>query len=316
MRHLIEIPASDIEAAGIALEMALPSAWITTQCVDAEAEASTDGKLSARLSRSGRADIVVRGVVTASVAVPCARCLKPTPFDVRGELSLMLKPNAALLKPKATEAPGRTSKAAARAARREEPRAAKAEKSVPGEKSKAPRMPEYEFSSEEAEHDDYDGEAIVLDPFVREAILLELPNFPLCSESCEGISPGLAASRAQALSAMGSASVSGALPKKANPFEALKHLARDLPPGPVGRDEVGTGSDREGALGEAGSANGVDDSSRNHRLSRASGSKTSGGKKVRGETKIASSHSSPVRKASAKKSPSRGKASPKKATKH
>jgi uncharacterized protein len=30
---------------------------------------------------------------------------------------------------------------------------------------------------------------VVLDRFVREAILLESPIFPLCSEACEGIRP-------------------------------------------------------------------------------------------------------------------------------
>ncbi len=46
---------------------------------------------------------------------------------------------------------------------------------------------EYEFTSGEADVDTYDGETVVLDGFVREAILLEVPNFPLCSEGCPGI---------------------------------------------------------------------------------------------------------------------------------
>jgi hypothetical protein len=54
---------------------------------------------------------------------------------------------------------------------------------------KAAREAEYEFSSEEAEVDTYDGETVVLDEFIREALLLELPNFPLCSEACPGIRP-------------------------------------------------------------------------------------------------------------------------------
>jgi uncharacterized protein len=52
--------------------------------------------------------------------------------------------------------------------------------------------PEYEFSSDEADEDTYDGETVVLDPFIREAILLEVPNFPLCSEACPGIRPAAA----------------------------------------------------------------------------------------------------------------------------
>ena len=61
-----------------------------------------------------------------------------------------------------------------------------------GSASKAARKakdPEYEFAPEEAEHDTYDGETVVLDDFIREALLLELPNFPLCSEACPGIRP-------------------------------------------------------------------------------------------------------------------------------
>jgi uncharacterized protein len=34
---------------------------------------------------------------------------------------------------------------------------------------------------------------VILDGFIREALLLELPNFPLCSETCPGIRPHPAA---------------------------------------------------------------------------------------------------------------------------
>jgi uncharacterized protein len=61
------------------------------------------------------------------------------------------------------------------------------------DKGKAAEL-EYEFSAEEADTDVYDGETVVLDSFVREAILLEIPNFPLCSEDCPGIRPAAAES--------------------------------------------------------------------------------------------------------------------------
>ena len=64
---------------------------------------------------------------------------------------------------------------------------------LPSDRRGAIRVPEklqeFEFTSEEADHDLYDGESILLDEFVREALLLEMPNFPLCSEDCAGISP-------------------------------------------------------------------------------------------------------------------------------
>src|SRR5690606_3988104 len=47
---------------------------------------------------------------------------------------------------------------------------------------------EYELSAGEADLDVYDGETVVLDNFVREAILLEVPAFPLCDEACPGLS--------------------------------------------------------------------------------------------------------------------------------
>jgi uncharacterized protein len=59
---------------------------------------------------------------------------------------------------------------------------------------------EYEFSAAEAGLDVYDGETVVLDPFVREAILLELPQFPLCSEACVGIPPGPSSATGPAVS--------------------------------------------------------------------------------------------------------------------
>lgn len=350
MRFLIEIPAADVENAGLAIDMALPAAWITAQTEDAEAYASTDGRVVARLSRTGRADIVVRGNVTATVDVPCARCLKPTTIDVEGELALLLKPNPALVKTKAaiagalragkigtpkdeapkaakaaTEAkPGKKAKAAGKegsgapasspsgeeAPVRHKSRArAAAERAqadaAPSDRGserggKAARIAEYEFSAEEAEHDEYDGDTIVLDGFVREAILLELPNFPLCSETCAGISPRLSVPWGDAPS--GSGASTGA-PIRANPFEALKHLAGGLPKGP----ELGAGASENGAG--------------SHFAFERAGS-SDGNAKKRGEPKLASTHSVPIRKgASKKKSAAKGSSTngpkkPAKPTKH
>lgn len=302
MRHLIEITASDVEAAGLAVDAVLPAAWITSQAEDAEAQAEVDGHVKARLSRTGRADIVVRGTVTATVSVPCARCLKLTPVEVRGELALLLKPNPALSKAaqakaaktlhdKAATSKASTSKTSGASGKGASAEAAKAGPQRPrrdaphptkSDKGKGARVAEYEFSSEEAEHDEYDGETIVLDDFVREAILLELPNFPLCSETCTGISPRLPVPRRDAFG--GSGVASAAAPVRANPFEALKHLSGGLPKGPE-IDETPTkhpGDAREGDGERVGPAD-------------------VGAMKARGEAKIASTHSAPARKSPSKK---------------
>ncbi|MGK3983429.1 DUF177 domain-containing protein [Sorangium sp. So ce136] len=170
------VSANDIDISGLSLDVSVPTDWLNAELADADVTGRAPGHLSARLSRTGN-EIVVRGRVKAPVATPCARCLSPTPLDIDAELSLLLRPA-----PKAeTHGPGH------RHRRDDGGRngAAKAEPKV--------KEAEYEFSAEEADVDTYDGETVVLDPFIREAILLEMPNFPLCSEACPGIGP--AASR-------------------------------------------------------------------------------------------------------------------------
>ncbi|MBW2380700.1 MAG: DUF177 domain-containing protein, partial [Deltaproteobacteria bacterium] len=46
---------------------------------------------------------------------------------------------------------------------------------------------EIDVRLDEINRDYYGGSQVVLDPMVREVLLLEAPMKPLCSESCEGI---------------------------------------------------------------------------------------------------------------------------------
>ena len=225
---LISITAADIDVAGLSLQRALPEEWLREELADADATPRGPGRVNARLSRSGASDVLVRGEVAASLSVPCARCLEPAQVEVVGELSLLLKPGALplprqllLADSSAQEASSggeatRKSPKSARRAKAEAPegrgrgsegsaattgttRAGRSDKGGPRDRAEASRPaasrkePEYEFSAEEADYDVYDGEAVVLDPFVREALLLDLPNFPLCSEACPGIAPRLEA---------------------------------------------------------------------------------------------------------------------------
>jgi uncharacterized protein len=164
---LLEFPATDIDIAGLPVDAELPRHWLDEELRDTEVCSAAPGHITARLSRTGD-DIVVRGQVNAAVSLPCARCLEPTQVAVTAELSLLLKMVAV-----PHHHAGRSSV--------EKPSAAnRAEES------------EYEFAAGEADVDTYDGETVVLDPFVREAILLEVPNFPLCSDDCPGIGPAAA----------------------------------------------------------------------------------------------------------------------------
>jgi uncharacterized protein len=178
MPPLLSVTAADIDSAGTTVERELPPDWLVAELADADAAAREPGHVTARLSRSGPDEIVVRGKATAKLTLPCARCLDPAPIDVEGELSLLLSPAPTA---DARHHGKKPHAAATKAANGADPARAKAFKAKPKEEE------EYEFSAEEAEHDTYDGEVVVLDGFVREALLLELPNFPLCSETCPGI---------------------------------------------------------------------------------------------------------------------------------
>ena len=165
---LLSVSAHDIDAAGTAVDADLPTDWLDRELGVPDLAIVAPGHVNARLSRSG-ADVVVRGRVRAELTTPCARCLEPAPVHVDAELALVLEPHRAH--------DGKKPNGDAR----------------PSAKGSGPKEPEYEFHGEEADVDTYDGETVILDPFIREAILLEIPNFPLCSEACPGIRPAASA---------------------------------------------------------------------------------------------------------------------------
>ncbi|MBL9025292.1 MAG: DUF177 domain-containing protein [Myxococcales bacterium] len=224
MLPLLVVAANDIDASGLRLDVELPVAWLKDRAAEAEGTATEPGRFEGRLSRSGRADIVVRGRVKATFELPCARCLKAVLVPIDTEIGLLLKPRAAHEPPKANAKP-------AAAPSTGDTQAKKAKR------RKAPE-PEYEFTSEEADEDTYDGEKVVLDSFVREALLLEVPSFPLCSEACTGIeepaSEGLPGLRNPASPVPVPAESRGGTTRP-NPFEALRHLLDDGGAEPVRR---------------------------------------------------------------------------------
>lgn len=199
---LLAVTANDIDTAGHSVDADLPTEWLDRELADAEVRAAAPGHVAARLSRSGN-DIVVRGRVKAELSAPCARCLEPVRTPIDTEISLLLQPA-----PAAKPAHGHATHGA---------RSAGGEGSAKGRGGGSAKEPEYEFSSDEAEIDTYDGETVVLDEFVREALLLELPNFPLCSEACAGIRPRAGAPREHA-----SANDAKPLDPRLQPLHALK----------------------------------------------------------------------------------------------
>ena len=178
---LFTIPANDIDTAGYPVDADLPIDWLATELAEGDLTAKEPGHFTGRLSRTGIGtgspdEIVLRGRVRAELTTPCARCMDPSAVSVNAQMTLLLR-----AAPAAKTAPKGTRK------RAHDPEHENGNGKAPAKAKAKAEEEEYEFTSEEADFDVYDGETIVLDPFIREAILLEVPNFPLCSDACPGI---------------------------------------------------------------------------------------------------------------------------------
>ncbi len=116
--------------------------------------------VEARLEKLGRR-VRVEGGVTAGLTGACKRCLAPLSVDVPVEFDLTLVP--------ADERGGDEDLA----------------EIEPGDRGSKGGS----FSADDAEEETYTGKVIDLDPIVREQILLELPEYPVCDEQCKGLCP-------------------------------------------------------------------------------------------------------------------------------
>jgi uncharacterized protein len=102
--------------------------------------------------------------------MPCARTLEPVGVNLDAEILL-------LLTPRATPAP-----AAAKTGKK--PRAPRTDRwrSTAPEEAAAADPSAEQLSAEQAARDEYEGETVELDSFIREHLLLELPLFPVRSD--------------------------------------------------------------------------------------------------------------------------------------
>lgn len=148
--------------------------WLRHALAETEALPTASGELVLELTRSGR-NVVVRGQARVQVTMPCSRTLDPVVLALAPEIFLMLSQE---LEPEAPR--GRR---AGRGRRAERPAKGPRRKGSGG--AREPRggwAADPTLSDDEAARDTFLGEQIVLDPFVREFLLLELPMFPLRSD--------------------------------------------------------------------------------------------------------------------------------------
>lgn len=161
------LAAADLEYGDREIDEDIPLEWLATAFEGTEATADGPGRLEVTVSKSGK-DVMVRGSARVSVTLPCARTLDPARYDIAPDIFLMLSPGKSAQPTKHRkheEKPGSKAAAARGAA-------------APNPKKKK-REEEPELSEDDAAQDTYDGETVVLDEFVRQFLVLELPMFPL-----------------------------------------------------------------------------------------------------------------------------------------
>jgi DUF177 domain-containing protein len=171
-RGAFVVPIHDLDVEGREVSFPITAAWLRGALEACEMQpAGPEGRLEAHLTKTGN-EVLVQAQVDVVLTIACARCLQPVQLRPAIELALLLYPASSVASPRrrpsrAAEPPSAHRPAASRAAE-------------PGDG---------DISGEEADLDTYEGDEVVLDRFVREAVLLESPIFPLCSEACEGIRP-------------------------------------------------------------------------------------------------------------------------------
>ena len=137
----------DLEESGTDWNFAIRTDWLASALADTELKAGTEDGRLTVHAQPSGTDVLVQGHIDAQVAATCARCLADVPIGADLALTTLYSPEH--MRPKDSD--------------------------------------EIDVRLDEVNRDYYSGSQVVLDPMVRELLLLDAPMKPLCSESCEGI---------------------------------------------------------------------------------------------------------------------------------
>jgi uncharacterized protein len=165
------VALADLERGPKRVLFRMPLEWLKHAFAETEATPTGEGELDVELTRTGR-DVMVRGRAQAAVSMTDARTLEPFPIELAAEIFLLL-----------SQAPDPEAHRGRRRRAGEEPRRGRAQAKPPARDPKRGGWEETpELEQNEAARDTFIGEQIVLDSFVREFLLLELPMVPLRSD--------------------------------------------------------------------------------------------------------------------------------------
>ncbi len=171
------VPLGELEDEDQTLDVPVTVEWLAQALEGTEARTRGEpGRLEVTLSKAGQ-DVMVRGEVEVPIEMDCSRSLEAFPIDLKAEVFLMLSPAA----PPSRRA--RAPKITPGVATAEPTPSVGRSSKKPGKPGRSGRRGQedegLELSAEDAAQDLYSGDEVVLDPFIREFILLELPLFPL-----------------------------------------------------------------------------------------------------------------------------------------
>lgn len=142
----------------------LTTEWLAQALKQSEAAPHTPGVAELEVSKNGR-DVMVRGRARVTVTMACSRSLEPMQVDLEPEVFLLLS--------RADEPDDRRRRPRGRVEHR---------RSKEREQAGPSWVDDPVLTDEDAARDVFRGETIVLDPFLREFLLLELPMNPVRSD--------------------------------------------------------------------------------------------------------------------------------------
>lgn len=172
------VKLGDLEHGPRKVTFALTEGWLRRALEGTEAlPTGKPGSVTLELTKSGR-DVLVRGTAEASVTVPCVVTLDPLPFDLKPEIFLMLEQVSAAPRPKKGGLRGSGPENPPGSGKNQGEKPARSPKRAKKHKD----ADDLELTPEDAAKDTFSGEDIVLDDFVREFILLEIPPYPRRSD--------------------------------------------------------------------------------------------------------------------------------------
>lgn len=160
-----------------------------------EAPGDDGGTAELDLDSDGKS-VFVQGTIAGQVTVACSRCVKPAPIRFEEEVRVTYLPASQL--PDEDEAETAQDDARARKGGAGKGDAAKgekagAERAGKGDKAGAGKDDDAELGLELATDDldvfPYAGDAVDLEPLVREQFILAVPFAPLCKDDCLGLCP-------------------------------------------------------------------------------------------------------------------------------